>query len=418
MLNSFLALPLIARYAIVLVTGVLLAQFANWAIYNWAYHVRNFGPWSAPLKGFGPRTWRDRLPILGWWRLRRELAQKGNWFWIRPLVIECVFPLGVLWLYHFESHGGTVPLGRALRNLQPEIHGQFLSQLILISLMTIATFIDFDEQSIPDIITVPGTLIGLLGAALVPGWFPLFIERNFGFLAKHTELHLYAPRPWKTWLDGPWGLGFALAIVIVWCFAILDRRWITRRGWSKAIQYLVATIFRRPWWIVVAIVGLTLFASVSFTWYQGIERWKYLLSSLMGLACAGGLTWGVRRAASWGLGVEALGFGDVTLMAMIGTYVGWQPSLLIFFFAPMMAVLIVVAQWLLTGEKAAPYGPYLCAATVVVLVFWVDVWSNWAEPVFELGAIIVPIMGACVVLMGAMLWIWRLLVGRPRVDGR
>ena len=129
----------------------------------------------------------------------------------------------------------------------------------------------------------------------------------------------------------------------------------------------------------------------------------------MGLAFAGGVTWAVRLSASWGLQVEALGFGDVTLMAMIGTYIGWHPSLIVFFLAPLISIAFVLVRWMLTGETATPYGPYLCAATVVLLVYWNSFWIGWAEPVFQLGGIILGIVVACVVLMGVMLWIWRLV---------
>jgi prepilin signal peptidase PulO-like enzyme (type II secretory pathway) len=144
-------------------------------------------------------------------------------------------------------------------------------------------------------------------------------------------------------------------------------------------------------------------------WNQQLARWPYLLSSLFGLACAGGITWAVRISASAALRTQAMGFGDVTLMAMIGTYAGWQPSILIFFIAPLMAVLIVLIQFLLTGEKAAPYGPYLCAATVALFVFWSRLWFGWAMQVFSLGLTMLGILAACVVMMGAMLWIWRLI---------
>ena len=40
-----------------------------------------------------------------------------------------------------------------------------LAHLVLISLMLVASLIDADEKIIPDAITVPGTLLGLLLAA-------------------------------------------------------------------------------------------------------------------------------------------------------------------------------------------------------------------------------------------------------------
>ena len=41
-------------------------------------------------------------------------------------------------------------------------HAVFLNHVLLIGLMVAASFIDIDEKIIPDEITVPGTLLGLL----------------------------------------------------------------------------------------------------------------------------------------------------------------------------------------------------------------------------------------------------------------
>jgi len=359
------------------------------------------------------RTWADHLPVVGWWLLRRESKEHGTRYWLRPLLIELMLPLSVVWYFQFLISGGTLPpaLKMFVPAVQPELHGQFVGHFVLIALMTIATFIDFDEQSIPDTVTIPGTVIGLLGAALVPGWM--------GFTAVLTvngempaELDAMSPNVWLEWLNGRWGLYFAIAIIVVWGFALLDRRIILRRGISKAVGYFVARLLRPHWlWKVVLAISAAMLIGVCVAWNLQIVRWQYLLSSLLGLACAGGITWAVRISASAALRVQALGFGDVTLMAMIGTYVGWQPSILIFFIAPLMAVLIVVVQYLLTGEKAAPYGPYLCAATVAVFVGWSGLWFGWAMPVFALGLTILAILAACVIAMGAMLWIWRLIRG-------
>ena len=195
----------------------------------------------------------------------------------------------------------------------------------------------------------------------------------------------------------------------MWGFALLDRRVILRRGAAKAVSYFFARMFRnrRLWGTVVATAaGLMLW--VCWAWLQGGPRWSLLLSSLVGLAVAGGITWAVRLSASYGLGVEALGFGDVTLMAMIGSYIGWQPSLIVFFLAPILALLFVLARWIITRETATPYGPYLCAAVVVLLVGWNWIWVGWAAPAFALGAdLLLAGLAICTVLIGVTLWIWQ-----------
>ena len=411
MISGFVSIPHALRMLIVFLLALIAARFANWAIYSWAHFSQKLGPWSPPPKGFADRTWKDHLPIVGWWLLRRESKEHGARYWLRPLLIELIMPTALTWYYQFLIHGGTLPesLKLFLPVMQNELHGQFLGHFVLITLMTVATFIDFDEQSIPDTVTIPGTLIGLLGAALVPGWlgFSSMLTAN-GEMA--VELDAMAPSGWLDWLNGRWGLYFSIAIIVVWGFGLLDRRIILRRGLNKAFVYFFARLARPHWlWKVVLAVSAVMLIGIVWAWNVQIVRWPYLLSSLFGLACAGGITWAVRIAASAALRVQALGFGDVTLMAMIGTYVGWQPSILIFFIAPLMAVLIVVIQYLITGEKAAPYGPYLCAAAVAVFCGWRDLWFGWAMPVFQLGLTIVAILAVCVVAMGAMLWIWRLI---------
>ncbi|MEZ6078737.1 MAG: prepilin peptidase [Pirellulaceae bacterium] len=151
--------------AIVAVLALAAARFINWAVCNWAYFRRQAGPWAAAPSGYPPRRLSDHWPILGWFALRREAPALGKWFWLRPVLIEFLFPLAMLWYYHFYVSGGTLPLGQAAK-VAGALHWQFVGHFVLFVLMMIATFIDFDEQSIPDYVTIPGTVIGLLAQPL------------------------------------------------------------------------------------------------------------------------------------------------------------------------------------------------------------------------------------------------------------
>ncbi|MCA9126700.1 MAG: prepilin peptidase [Planctomycetales bacterium] len=410
MLAGFLGWPIAVRIAGVALVAIVAARFINWAIYNWAYNRRALGPWAKPPLGARPHTMLDHVPIWGWYALRRESDQVGKSFWIRPLLIELLFPAAIAWYYYFYVGGGALDIPAAQLKIQPQLHCQFVGHFVLFTLMTIATFIDFDEHSIPDYITVPGTVIGLAGATFALAWLPFRIFPAAGFNAIE-EMHCNAPFGWPNALNGSQGLAIALLIVCVWGFALLDRRWITRRGFRKAIQYFFARLLRnRAVWLPILCVTVGLLVAISCVWFAGLARWQYLMSSLLGLAFGGGFTWAVRLSASWGLRVEALGFGDVTLMAMIGTFLGWQASLIVFFLGPLIALMFVLVRRLVTGESTTPYGPYLCGATVVLLVFWDSLWTNWAERMFDLGGMFFVGIGvSCVVLMGALLWIWRLI---------
>ena len=102
-----------------------------------------------------------------------------------------------------------------------------------------------------------------------------------------------------------------------------------------------------------------------------------------------------------------MGFGDVTLMAMIGAFTGWQATLVVFFLAPFAAVIISVSQWLLTGRKDIAFGPYLSLATVYLVLAWRDLWNDSVQPIFSLGWFVPTMVLVCLVLMGGMLAVLR-----------
>jgi leader peptidase (prepilin peptidase)/N-methyltransferase len=93
---------------------------------------------------------------------------------------------------------------------------------------------------------------------------------------------------------------------------------------------------------------------------------------------------------------------------MIGSYVGWQPSIFIFFAAPVAALALNGLQYLLGKRDEIPYGPYLCLAAVVVLAAWGPIWE-WAEPRFAVAWLIPAALGLGFVLLLPMLVIVRRL---------
>jgi leader peptidase (prepilin peptidase)/N-methyltransferase len=62
---------------------------------------------------------------------------------------------------------------------------------------------------------------------------------------------------------------------------------------------------------------------------------------------------------------EAMGLGDVDLLAMAGAFLGWKAVVLTFFLAPMLAMVPGVLVLLRKQSHEIPYGPYLSMGLVV-----------------------------------------------------
>lgn len=315
----------------------------GWLVSRWCWHWVDCLTWDIP-------AWRGRVcpqcgavsrltlsGLLGISRDQRTCAGCGTvapQHWAGSLVIAGLFAV-VTWgvakgeCQHL-TYGGSIDW----------IHWRIPYHLILITLLLTATLIDFKLYIIPDSITIPGMILGILGAT----WF--------------GNLHLV-----PLWVDA-----------------------------NQEVAGIHGPYI--PDWI-------------KLHWY-----WHGFAWSLAGLIAGGGLTWLVRGLSHLVLGREALGFGDVTLMAMIGSFIGWQPVLFVFALAPVCGLGIALLAWLLTGKSYVPYGPYLSASTLVVLMSWRWLW-NPLRFIFGHAPTIAALVGGAVVTMALLLGCIRLFRAIP-----
>jgi prepilin signal peptidase PulO-like enzyme (type II secretory pathway) len=429
-------IPLPVRLAAVFVVGACLGSFVNWAIYTLAWRPRPVSPWCPTGPGVLPRRRSDRVPILGWLGLRREADQHGRGFWIRPLLLEVTLGVALAALYWWEvAELGLIQRQIGARILPPwgPLHWQFASHALLLCWMLAASFIDIDEKIIPDEITVTGTLLGLVLATLVPmSLLPQVVERAAAPVVGRPIQNLaggpvLGPDGLPLWLEpmtpvapNVWPAGWAdvrawqsllLAILcyLLWCFALAPRIWRGRRGVRYALQLIAARVwreYRRPPLAAIVNVGV---AAICVAWVPiGAAGRTGLVTAMVGLVASGGLVWAVRLIGTAALRREAMGFGDVTLMMMVGTFLGWQACLIAFFLAPFAALLIGVAQFILRRDDVIPYGPFLCLASAGVVVAWAPIWM-WAQPLFAQGPLVPIVLFICLVLLGLMLAVWQMI---------
>lgn len=95
-----------------------------------------------------------------------------------------------------------------------------------------------------------------------------------------------------------------------------------------------------------------------------------LLACLFGFLAGGLLVWAVRILGTLGFGKEAMGMGDVHLLAAIGGVCGWVVPLLGFFAAAFLALAWAMTVLVFRRQRELPYGPWLAAGAVVVMVLY------------------------------------------------
>ncbi|MCC9644440.1 A24 family peptidase [Rhodopirellula sp. JC740] len=431
LMAAWLSLSTSVQCAVLAAIGLVAGAIANHIIPTWCWYPRPISPWVDrerwPLRpefetisrSLPPRSWLDRIPVLGWLRLRRESELFGRGFWIRPLLIELSMAAVYPWMFHAYLDGQLLPSGVTATTKAACADWMvwlfFYHAVVLVWLVS-ATFIDFDERTIPDLITIPGTIIAILIGTLTPFAFlpGLVVVNSVEGIAPVLANHPFGLSPF--W-SSQQGLATGLLIWAVWCFALADRRFYLRRGWSKAWGYFWLGLTRNnswKWLTAMWVIGSIVITAVYFTSPLG---WMGMMTSLVGLAVGGGIVWVVRLVCGWAIGMEAMGFGDVTLMAMVGAVIGWQGSTLAFFVSPMAALLIVLIVFVLTRDPRTPFGPYLCLGTLLVVWFWDDVYNErFRTTLLLMGDVLLWMALVMPPLLAGMMWVSRTLRQRVLPD--
>lgn len=264
---------------IVFIFGLVVGSFLNVCIVRLPKGRSIVNPPSHCPKCQERIKWYDNIPVLSFFILRgrcRSCGQKISW---RYPIVELMNGMFYIWIYSEFGLGGEMILVMAL-----------CSALIVI------TFIDLDYQIIPDVITLPGMLAGLILG-------PFFM----------------------TALSDP--LPFGLAGVF-----------------PHAGPYVTG-----------------------------------LLNSFIGLMMGGAplfiIGWLWERLRN----IEAMGGGDVKLMAMVGSLIGWKGALLTIMLGALtgsLAGMILIIFKRHSMNKVIPFGPFLALGAVITtfygheIVYW------------------------------------------------
>jgi len=99
------------------------------------------------------------------------------------------------------------------------------------------------------------------------------------------------------------------------------------------------------------------------------SRPRAFLASLVGAGVGGGSIYLIGVFGNVIFKKESMGGGDVKLLAMVGSLLGWEKAILTFFIAPLFGSLVGIPLKLKKGTEVIPYGPFLSLASFVAFVW-------------------------------------------------
>jgi leader peptidase (prepilin peptidase) / N-methyltransferase len=105
-----------------------------------------------------------------------------------------------------------------------------------------------------------------------------------------------------------------------------------------------------------------------------------LVGSLLGIIVGGGILYLIGIIGELILKKEAMGGGDVKLLAMVGAFLGWRQVLLVVFMACILglfgSLFFIFKKNKKLGDQI-PFGPFLAIASVIVMCFGRQIISKY-----------------------------------------
>ncbi len=243
------SVPAAIAYPVVFVVGLLVGSFLNVCIYRIPRKKSIVWPASRCASCERPLAWFENVPVLSYAALRGRCRTCGTRISLQYPIVELV--TAVAFTLDYAAFGLT-PL--------------FVVRVLFACALIVLFAIDLEHQLLPNVITVPGIVVGLLASLFLP--------------------------------PGP-------------------------------------------------------------------------LMSLAGIAVGGGLLWLIIEAWLRLRGVEAMGFGDVKMLAMIGAFLGIKLTFLTFVLSSLMGGLIglfVILSRRGGMGTALPFGTMLAVAAFIASV--------------------------------------------------
>jgi leader peptidase (prepilin peptidase)/N-methyltransferase len=344
----------------VFVTGAVVGSFLNVCIYRLPLDLSI----NRPRRSFCPTCkypipWQQNLPLVSWMLLRGRCANCGAGISFRYFAVE------LLTAFLFLAVWQSFPISVAI------------AYWVFVSLVIVATFVDFEHFIIPDEVTIGGAVAGVLASLAVPelmdtgsrlaavvrsvlaaalGYLILLVVLEAGKLAfgkKRIKLDGPTPFTWKRQGD--------------------DAEFVVGAEQSLWSDYFARERDRLILQCDDAKIDNHIHNKISLEFYYDrviVERETLVLDNIDEIS---------GTAVEVVIPREAMGRGDLKFLAAIGAFLGWRAVLFAVFAGSLLGSLVGLFT-LLVGKRVwsakLPFGPYL-AFGALAWMFYGQAFIRW-----------------------------------------
>jgi leader peptidase (prepilin peptidase)/N-methyltransferase len=370
------------------ILGACLGSFLNVIIWRMPRGESIAFPGShCPSCGRGI-AWYDNIPLLSWLLLRGRCRHCETTISPRYLIVEAITGLLVAGLYVcyyiLNLRGALAPF--------PESWPLYAAHVTLICGLLACSLIDAETFTVPLEVcwfvslvglgvaaaspqpalvpTVPaplgagsiGAVVGL-GVALFLQYRGIILPSFIDAEAPEAENLETEPASARAREDKPVAVAYS-----------------SENGVNPRVEILREVLFLLPvlaggflaGMLVAYVPALSRGWSQLMTLADGRVGWHVggFTGALFGYFIGGAWVWGMRIFGTLAFGKEAMGLGDVHLMAAVGAVCGWVIPSVAFFVAPFFGLLWALALLVRKGQHELPYGPWLSLASLTVMIFY------------------------------------------------
>ena len=372
-------MPQVILIAFIAIFGACVGSFLNvviWRLPRGGSIV--FPPSHCPKCGFAIR-WHDNIPIFGWLILRGKCRFCKLPISPRYLLIElltAVLFVGIyLAQYQFDCNGpmdfrATWPL--------------YLGQITLVAALVVCSAVDIDIWQVPLEVCWGVSIVGVVIATVWSSntqWIPPVSPRA-GIAAGGMVIGLVISNILQarcillpSFLDAePIRDGGLEPDDERTSYAATEADGVSPRNEvMREVLFLAPAILLA--WAAWALAGK--FLPVSATWVGANaflpEAWGIpvggLAAAVVGYLAGAGMIWGMRIFGTLGFNKEAMGLGDVHILAMAGAVLGWKVAILAFFLAPFPGLIWAGGLLFRKNQRELPYGPWLSVGVLVAMLW-------------------------------------------------